>query len=185
MDYIFSAVNPRIEPVYFVVTVIIAMLTGMITKHCRCQGRLSKGQSIAIVLLTVYIFLVFASTVFSRTLKSDYSYKLIPFWSYQKILAGSKRLFWENVFNVILLTPMGILLPIAMRRHIDNDGRRRRHLFRRVILVGFLTSLTIELLQLVLKRGLFEFDDIFHNTLGVVIGCWFYWGMRKRIIKIE
>ena len=31
-------------------------------------------------------------------------------------------------------------------------------------------SCSIEIIQLVLHRGLFEFDDIIHNTLGVFIG---------------
>jgi glycopeptide antibiotics resistance protein len=31
-------------------------------------------------------------------------------------------------------------------------------------------SITIELLQLVTSRGLCEFDDVFHNMIGAVIG---------------
>ena len=31
-------------------------------------------------------------------------------------------------------------------------------------------SLCVELLQLVLKRGLCEFDDVFHNVLGSMVG---------------
>jgi glycopeptide antibiotics resistance protein len=56
----------------------------------------------------------------------------------------------------------------------------------RIILIGFLISLTIEILQLVTKRGLFEFDDIFHNTLGVAIGelgYWIWWKVRRS--KVE
>lgn len=185
MDYIFSVVNPRIEPVYFVIAVIIAILTSIITKYYCYQGRMTRAQSIGAVFLIAYIFLVFASTVFSRTTMLDYSYELIPFWSYQKILKGEKSLFWEDIFNVILLIPMGIFLPIALTRGAENDRRKRRRLFRRVTFIGFFFSLTIELLQLITKRGLFEFDDIFHNTLGTVIGCWLCWKMRKRIIWIE
>ena len=36
--------------------------------------------------------------------------------------------------------------------------------------MGFIFSSVIELSQLALKRGLCEFDDVFHNTLGCVIG---------------
>ena len=173
MDYIFSSANPRIELIYFVIAVILALLAGVVTEYCRRQGRMSKAQSIAVILLTAYIFLVFASTVFSRTSNEYYSYELIPFWSYWEILNGSKSLFWEDVLNVIMLFPMGILLPIMMEDDAGNKG------FRRAILIGFLTSLTIELLQLVTKRGLFEFDDMFHNTLGVAIGYRLYWKIGK------
>lgn len=173
MDYIFSSVNPRIEPVYYLMAVIVALLTGAITGYYCRQKRISKVQSIAMVLLIVYIFLVFASTVFSRVSMNSYSYELIPFWSYREILVGSKSLFWEDVLNVIMLLPMGILLPVAMSN--DVGGR----LSRRVVLLGFLTSFTIEILQLILKRGLFEFDDMFHNTIGVAIGYWIYRIMKS------
>lgn len=173
MDYIFSSANPRIESIYFVIAVILALLAGAVTDYYRRQGRMTKAQSIAVVLLTAYILLVFASTVFSRTSNEYYRYELIPFWSYGEILNGSESLLWEDVLNVIMLLPMGILLPIVMEDDVANKE------FRRVILIGFLTSLTIEFLQLVMKRGLFEFDDMFHNTLGVAIGHWLYRKMRK------
>ena len=38
------------------------------------------------------------------------------------------------------------------------------------IITGSLLSLVIEVIQLISHRGLFEFDDIFHNTLGTVVG---------------
>ena len=38
------------------------------------------------------------------------------------------------------------------------------------LLIGIGISFSIELLQLVLCRGLFEFDDIIHNSLGFLIG---------------
>lgn len=175
MDYIFASANPRIEPMYFAIAVIIALIAGAITERYRQEGRMSKVQSIAAVLLTAYIFLVLASTVFSRTTRECYSYELVPFWSYREILNGSKSLFWEDVFNVFMLFPMGLLLPITM----TENGSFSKRIFRRVVFVGFLTSLTIESLQLILKCGLFEFDDMFHNTIGVAIGCWLYRKMRK------
>ena len=35
---------------------------------------------------------------------------------------------------------------------------------------AILFSFTIEMLQLFLMRGLFEWDDVFSNTLGAAIG---------------
>lgn len=175
MEYIFIAVNPIIKSIYFVIAVIIALLAGIITEHYRRKRRISKTQSIAVVLLTVYIFLIFSATVFSRTAKSDYSYELIPFWSYKEILSGSESLFWQDILNVIMLIPMGIMGSV-----IIGDCEEKGTAFKKVVFVGFLTSFSIEVLQLILKRGLFEFDDMFHNTIGVVIGCWIYWKMRKK-----
>jgi glycopeptide antibiotics resistance protein len=70
-----------------------------------------------------------------------------------------------------MLLPIGILLPIVLGA-VWKDASK--NIFVRVVLIGFFISLTIEILQLVMKRGLFEFDDMFHNTLGVAIGYWIY-----------
>ena len=40
------------------------------------------------------------------------------------------------------------------------------------LLAGFLVSVVIELSQLIFKRGLFEGDDMIHNALGCMLGCW-------------
>ncbi len=43
-------------------------------------------------------------------------------------------------------------------------------------------SFVIEVVQFVFKLGLFEFDDIFHNTLGAVIGFVMWRVIRRRKI---
>lgn len=177
LNSIFSCINPRIKPAYWVIAAVIVLFAGLVMEYYRRRKRVSKAQSISAVLLITYIFLVFASTVFSRTSNSYYSYKLIPFWSYREILAGSKSLFWQCIFNVIMLVPLGILEPVVL-----GDGKkadRNRKYGGRVVLTGFLISVTIEVLQLIMKRGLFEFDDIFHNTIGAAIGYGIYKGIRK------
>lgn len=45
-----------------------------------------------------------------------------------------------------------------------------RHRWLTALISGFLLSVAIELIQLSFHRGLFEFDDMIHNTLGTVIG---------------
>jgi glycopeptide antibiotics resistance protein len=40
--------------------------------------------------------------------------------------------------------------------------------------VGFLTSLFIEILQLVSARGIFQADDIITNTIGSLVGYLLY-----------
>jgi glycopeptide antibiotics resistance protein len=77
-----------------------------------------------------------------------------------------------------MLVPEGVLLPIVLNAEKNNDKQENARATGRlceVVLLGFLTSLSIELLQLVLKRGLFEFDDMFHNTFGVILGYGIMW----------
>ena len=49
-----------------------------------------------------------------------------------------------------------------------------------IVLSAIVLSFGIELIQLVFKLGLFEFDDIFHNVLGAMIG----YGLSKCCKKI-
>ena len=60
-----------------------------------------------------------------------------------------------------MLLPIGIFLPLAYGKKMD---------WKIGLLIGISISFSIELLQLVLCRGLFEFDDIIHNSLGFLIG---------------
>lgn len=74
---------------------------------------------------------------------------------------------WQLIiFNIAVFCPMGTLLPILSEK------------FRSIIKTtgtGFLFSLAIEITQRVTQRGLCEIDDLFHNTLGVLLG---YCGFR-------
>ena len=122
-------------------------------------GKLELKQVIAYSILIPYLFLVLASTVLNRPEQSRMTYELQLFWSYQAAFHGRKNLLKENFLNILMLMPVGILYPIA-----------GKHGFRKVVITGFLCSALIECSQLIWKRGLFELDDIFHNTLGVVVG---------------
>lgn len=49
--------------------------------------------------------------------------------------------------------------------------RKTRNTFFVTILIGFSVSISLELLQFYSARGLTEFDDVFHNTLGTAAGA--------------
>ena len=52
---------------------------------------------------------------------------------------------------------------------------KRMRRFWNCTLLGAVTSLGIESLQLITARGYFQIDDILTNTLGTVIGYLVYW----------
>ncbi|WP_420314887.1 VanZ family protein [Blautia wexlerae] len=114
---------------------------------------------------------MFGSTVFTRT-PGIRQYQPEVFWSWKEILGigtcgrlGSTTgdgLLQENLLNILLLFPAGILLP-------GLTGRKLKWWMG--LLVGIAVSSAIEISQLLLCRGLFEFDDIIHNSLGCMLGC--------------
>ncbi len=69
---------------------------------------------------------------------------------------------WQLViFNIIVFLPLGTLLPIIVTR------LRKAY---KVVGLGFFFSLFIELTQKFTHKGLCELDDLFNNTLGVLLG---------------
>ncbi len=117
-------------------------------------------QIVATFLLSTYYMLVLNSTVIGRY-PMETRCELRLFWSYGAIAAGNKDLLQEVILNVVLFVPIGMLIAFLFDR---------RWIYLKGLLTGFLASLTVETLQLIMQRGLFELDDIFHNTLGCVIG---------------
>ena len=69
---------------------------------------------------------------------------------------------WANVLlNVGLFVPAGFLLPLLWKKLRQ---------WNRAIPAGFAISLTIELVQLALARGVCDVDDLMANTLGAALG---------------
>ena len=120
-----------------------------------------KSKYISYILIGAYIAVVLWITLFSR-IGNEYREFLYPFYSYKKILRGNKKFFLENVGNIILFIPFGITMKSFGVKSL-----------KRTILIGFVTSLFIELFQTVFALGTFECDDLMHNTIGTILGYCF------------
>jgi glycopeptide antibiotics resistance protein len=141
-------------------------------------------RAIATLVLGEYIFLISCSTVFCRkAVKLICYFNFSPFWSYEAIKSGREELLAENIMNVVAFIPVGLLIGMVLynKFNIIKAG---------LITVGsgLLISISIEALQYFLKRGLSELDDVFHNTLGCLIGFLMVaiikgiWLLRKRYL---
>ena len=128
-------------------------------------------------LLAECIFIILCSTViFRETLPEPHS-NFMPFWSYQAIWEGDDMCLVEVLLNVILFIPVGFLA----------CGCRRMNRWRKMALLGRVSSCSIESLQLWLQKGLCELDDVFHNTLGAIVGYgsyrWIASVLSRRMMK--
>jgi len=72
--------------------------------------------------------------------------------------------------NIIGFIPLGILLPILLRRP---------HRARKTVGTIFLISLLFETIQLVTNLGVFDVDDLILNTFGGAIGYVLYFFSKK------
>ena len=127
-------------------------------------GLVKTTKRVSVSILLSYMFLVFASTVLSRTEAEAASFVLKPFrffWRY------NMDLFYQVMANVMMFIPIGCLSARNMRRPV---------------LFGFLFSCLIEGLQLLFRIGLCEVDDIISNTVGVIIGFAMYRVIHKWVL---
>ena len=156
------SVNELIVILVVLLFTIISLTASYLKKHILCS------QAVAGFLLLLYLITILGSTVFAR-MPGERKYQLEVFWSWKRIFhsvaqGGSmlqNQLFQENILNMIMLSPAGFLIPLVFARKIKWDQG---------LLFGMVFSSGIELLQLFLCRGLFEFDDIIHNSFGCMIG---------------
>ena len=126
------------------------------------------------LLLTEYLFFVYGATVIFRKTIPTLNHYFTPLWSYRSLFKGvTSDLLNEIILNVALFIPIGILCGALVSK-----GTKKQY-WLPVFLFGIGLSIGIELLQLVLKKGSFEFDDIFHNTLGCLLGFFIWLGMAK------
>ncbi|MCH1982952.1 VanZ family protein [Ruminococcus sp. OA3] len=147
------------ETVCFAVLLCLLFITVAVLIRKR---KLKGVQGTAILLIYIFLFVVFASTVFTRVPTSEANYNLQLFWSYRYVLENnSVGMLEEILLNCVLLMPLGVLLPFALGKPVSVWF---------ACLTGLVVSSCIEVCQLVFHRGLFEWDDIIHNTLGCVVG---------------
>ena len=125
----------------------------------------------AVLLLVEYIFLLFCSTVFFRTPGDTRQYDFHPFWSYKAIQDGREDLLAENIMNVVVFIPVGLLFGIAFKQMT----------WWKALMIGCGISVTIESLQFFFMRGFSELDDVMHNTLGCLLGWCMVKGSRLRV----
>ena len=117
-----------------------------------------------------YIVIVFGATFLSRPVEStgtDAGITVHFFSSYREayhninVMLEKNVLFRNIILNIMLFIPLGFLLPFY------TDKLKKAY---KVVIIGFLATLMIEVTQYLAKYGIFEADDILNNTLGTIIG---------------
>ncbi len=127
-------------------------------------------RNLAKLFLIEYTALIYCSTVICRNVFIERKFEYTPFWSYDRA-----DLLVENIMNVWVFIPIGLLLGAA----IINPR------WAKVLAIGCGISISIEFLQLALKRGFSEVDDVMHNTLGCMIGYGLYSLIRYGYEKLS
>ena len=137
----------------------------------RWGGRVLLG-----IYLACLIYFMFFSESYGRTLNHrEYQYNLVLFREIRRFLKyrdllGPMAVFINLVGNVAVFIPLGCALPALFPR--SNS-------FVRVAILTFGISLLAETMQLLLKVGCFDVDDLLLNTIGGCIGYLVYCLFRR------
>lgn len=118
--------------------------------------------------ILLLIYLLFLSEDYGRRdfFQREYRYNLILFREIRRFWVHRKTIGYFHVFlnlggNIIGFLPFGFFLSVL--------GYRFRNGWL-VGILGFSLSLLVECIQLVMKVGSFDVDDMLLNTLGAVFG---------------
>lgn len=125
----------------------------------------------AAFLLMEYVALLLYFTVFIRRELEDSRCILTPFWTYSAIDNGVDVLAQEVAMNIAVMIPVGILSGMCLKSAT----------WWKVALAGGCISITMEIMQIVLRRGCCETDDVIHNTLGCLAGYGMFLIVKKML----
>ena len=125
-----------------------------------------KKTAVKYGIFALYILIVLKLTLLRETTLDNYEINFTPFVELINVYRTSSTWQFLRLFlgNIGWFIPFGFILPLMMKK--SN--------FLTVTLMGCGFSFLIEILQLALKKGYCELDDLILNTLGAVIGYAMY-----------
>lgn len=117
--------------------------------------------------MIIYILALF-QIVTKEDIVSWSTNNFIPFKEIFRYRIGS-RLFIKNVIgNVLLFMPFGFFTGYFLKSKSLKDS----------LILSLITSITIEVVQMMIGR-IFDVDDIILNTLGGVVGYFIYYNLSE------
>lgn len=123
---------------------------------------ITKIQAVSAVLLSCWLVLVIGLTSLSRganytgKINVDFFSSYINAWNQWSI--SELQLI---IFNMLMFTPLGFLLPVLWKK---------AEKLSITIAISLGLTILIEIIQLLTGTGIFELDDLFHNSVGSLFG---------------
>ncbi len=145
----------------FIALAIVVIYLAFKKKH-KGEKKFPWKKIILRLLFVGYLFILMSATILRKHGGFYSEYNLHLFRAWVEAWNNYSVMNWANVLlNVALFVPLGGLLPLLWKKCKQ---------WYIAIPIGFGTSLTIELIQLIIRRGICDVDDLFANTLGTAIG---------------
>ena len=97
-------------------------------------------------------------------------------WGIWKTVNGEQVLTTEGIENVIMMVPFTGMVMWTFQEKVGSGWKKTLWQSGKV---AFIFSVSIEMLQLLLRLGTFQLSDIFYNTVGGMLGGMMYCAVMK------
>ena len=128
--------------------------------------------------LAFVISLVLFRTLLNRQLWMNPLSDVMGGWGIWETVNGERQLTTECIENVIMMVPFS---SVVMWTFGEKMGSGWKKILWCSGKIAFILSVSIEMLQLLLRLGTFQLSDIFYNTVGGGLGgLMYYIAMKAR-----
>ena len=126
--------------------------------------------------LVFVISLILFRTLLNRKMWTNPLSDIMGGWGIWKTVNGEQKLTTECIENVIMMVPFSAVVMWTFEEKLGNGWKK---ILRQSGKIAFIFSVSIEMLQLLLRLGTFQLSDIFYNTVGGVLGGLMYYAVMK------
>ena len=127
-------------------------------------------------LLAFVTSLILFRTLLNRQLWMSPLSDVMGGWGIWETVNGEQQLTTECIENVIMMMPFSAVVMWTFGEKIGNSWKK---ILWQSGKIAFIFSISIEMLQLLLRLGTFQLSDIFYNTVGGMIGGLMYCAVMK------
>ena len=127
-------------------------------------------------LLAFVTSMILFRTLLNRNLWLNPLSDVMGGWGIWDTVNGEQKLTTECIENVIMMVPFS---SIVMWTFEEKIGISWKKILWQSGKISFIFSISIEMLQLLLRLGTFQLSDIFYNTVGGMIGGLMYCAVMK------
>ena len=115
-------------------------------------------------------------TLLNRNLWMNPLSKVMGGWGLWETVNGEQKLTTECIENVIMMVPFS---SVVMWTFEEKTGNGWKKILWYSGKIAFIFSVSIEMLQLLLRLSTFQLSDIFYNTVGGMLGGLVYYVTMK------
>ena len=126
--------------------------------------------------LAFVISMILFRTLLNRKMWMNPLSDVMGGWGIWKTVNGEQKLTTECIENVIMMVPFSAVVMWTFEEKLGNGWKK---ILRQSGKIAFIFSVSIEMLQLLLRLGTFQLSDIFYNTAGGVLGGLMYYAVMK------